>query len=320
MGIMHNIYSSDNGNTFVSKTGLAEIFYQSWAPENPDNIKGIFQIIHGMAEHSDRYEEFAKFLTTIGFVVFVNDHIGHGRSVKSDDDLGYFGENDGWKAFVDDEYTITIRAKKEYPNLPVVLFGHSMGSFIARKYISQYGNEIDAAIICGTSGPNSAAGIGIKLANAVAKIKGSKHRSNFVNSIAFGSYNKRFASKGDNGFSWLTTDKAIVKKYNEDPYCGFLFTAKGFTDLFGVLDSVSKKDCYENTPEKLPIFIIAGNDDPVGSYGKGIEKVYNEYIKTGHNKVTMKIFPRMRHEILNEFGKEEVMVNVAQWCQKILSI
>ena len=320
MGIINNIYSSENGNTFVSDSGLAEIYYQSWIPKNPENVKGIFQIIHGMAEHTDRYEEFAKFLTTIGFAVYASEHVVHGRSVKSDDDLGYFGEKDGWKAFINDAHTVTIRAKKEFPGVPVVLFGHSMGSFVARCYISEFADDIDAAIICGTSGPNPAAGMGIFLANTVAKIKGSRHKSKLINSVAFGTYNKRSAQKDDNGFGWLSTDREVVKKYNADPLCGFLFTAKGFTDLFNVLDSASKKECFEKTPQKLPIYIISGKEDPVGSYGPGVEKVYNEYVKTGHSKVTMKLYDRMRHEILNEFGKEEVYVNIAQWCQKILSI
>lgn len=320
MGVIHNIYSTENGNTFVSETGLAEIFYQSWLPENPENIKGIFQIVHGMAEHTDRYEDFAKFLTTIGFAVYASDHVGHGRSIKSDDDLGYFGEENGWKAFINDAHSVTLRAKKEFPGVPVVLFGHSMGSFVARCYISQYADDIDAAIICGTSGPNPAAGMGIFLANTVAKIKGSKHRSKLINSVAFGTYNKRSAQKDDNGFGWLSTDREVVKKYNNDPLCGYLFTAKGFTDLFNVLDNASKKECFEKTPKNLPIYLIAGKEDPVGSYGPGVEKVYNEYIRTGHKKVTIKLYDRMRHEILNEFGKEEVYVNVAQWCQKILSI
>lgn len=320
MSIVHNIYSAENGNTFISYSGLASIYYQSWTPGNPDNVKGIFQIVHGMAEHGDRYEEFAKFLTGLGFAVYVTDHIGHGRSVKSDDDLGYFGEENGWISFVEDAHSVTLRAKKEFPGVPVVLFGHSMGSFVARNYISKYADHINAAIICGTSGPNPAAGMGIFLAETVAKIKGSKHRSKLINSVAFGTYNKKSASADDNGFGWLTTDKAVVKKYNADPYCGFLFTAKGFKDLFSVLDSVSKKDWYDKVPSNLPIFLIAGKEDPVGSYGAGVEKVYNDLVNTGHKKVTIKLYDRMRHEILNEFGKEEVMINIAQWCQKILGI
>ncbi len=320
MGVIHNIYSVENGNTFISDTGLAGIYYQSWTPDNPDNIKGIFQIVHGMAEHSDRYEEFAKFLTTIGFAVYVNDHIGHGKSVKSDENLGYFGEKDGWKSFVEDEHTITVRAKKEFPDVPVVLFGHSMGSFITRSYIAKYSDEINAAIICGTSGPNPAAGMGIKLANLVAKIKGSKYRSKLINSVAFGTYNKRSSWNGDGGFGWLTTDKNEVKKYLADPLCGFLFTAKGFTDLFSVLDSVSKPEWYKSVPKTMPIYLIAGKEDPVGNYGAGVEKIFEELKNTGHTKVTIKLFDRMRHEILNEFGKEEVMINIAQWCQKILGL
>ncbi len=319
MGYIHNIYSEENSNTFVSQTGLASIYYQSWVPDNPDNVKAIFQIVHGMAEHTDRYEEFGIFMASLGFAVFASEHIGHGRSVKSADDLGYFGEKDGWKAFVNDAHSVTLRAKKEFPDVPVILFGHSMGSFVARSYIAEYADDITAAIICGTSGPNPAAGMGLFVANTVAKIKGSKYRSKFINNLAFGSYNKRSKYDGDNGFGWLTTDKEIVKKYNADPLCGYLFTAKGFTDLFSVLMNVSGDDWFEAVPKQLPVLLISGKEDPVGSYGKGVKAVYSGLVATDHKKISLKLFDRMRHEILNEFGKEEVMLYIAQWCQKALN-
>ena len=144
---------------FGSTTGLADIFVRSWAPADSSKVKAIFQIAHGMAEHGERYEDFAKYLVAEGYAVFANDHIGHGKSVATDDDLGYFGERDGWLAFVNDAKLLTDLAKNEYPDKPVILFGHSMGSFIARSYAEKFGGDLAGAVFCGTSGTNPAAGL-----------------------------------------------------------------------------------------------------------------------------------------------------------------
>ena len=162
--------------SFKSATGLSDVYARSWAPADKDSVKAIFQITHGMAEHGERYARFAKRLCEHGYAVFAQDHIGHGKSVESDDDLGYFGEKDGWRDFVIDCRTLTDIAREEYPGKPVVFFGHSMGSFIARNYTAKY-NDVQAAIYCGTSGKNPAAPIAIKLAGFVAKSRGSRHRS-----------------------------------------------------------------------------------------------------------------------------------------------
>lgn len=295
-----------------SKSGVADVFARCWMPS--DGVKAVFQIVHGMAEHGERYEDFAKYLCEKGFAVLVDDHAGHGKSVKSDDELGYFGENMGWDAFVEDERALTEIIKKEIPDIPVVFFGHSMGSFIAREYIRRYGTDerIKAAIFCGSSGKNPAAAIAIRLAGVIAKSKGSMYRSEFINKIAFGSYNDKIQNP-KTAFDWLTTDAEIVDKYIADKYCGFLFTAAGYRDLFTILHKVSGKDWYNGVCSDLPILITSGENDPVGTYGKGIKQVYNNLKDAGKKDVTLKLYPGMRHEILNEVDRAKVYEDIAAW-------
>lgn len=297
--------------TVPSKSGVSDVYARCWLPS--DNLKAIIQIAHGMAEHGERYEDFAKYLCSKGLALFINDHVGHGRSVKSDDDLGYFGESNGWDALVEDERTLTELIKTEFPEIPVIFFGHSMGSFIAREYIRRYGKDerIKAAVFCGSSGKNPASAIAIVLADTIAKIKGSKHRSKFIDKLAFGPYNKRTENR--TAFDWLSTDKTEVDKYVADKYCGYLFTAAGYRDLFTLLNNVSGKDWYDGVYENLPLLVIAGEDDPVGTYGKGIKEIYNNLVASGKKDVTIKLYPGMRHEILNEVDRVQVYEYIASW-------
>ena len=298
--------------TIPSSSGVADLFLRVWYPE--DGAKALFQIVHGMAEYGERYEDFAKYLCEKGFAVVVDDHIGHGKSVKSDEDLGYFGEKNGWNSLVEDERAVTELMKKEFPNLPIIFFGHSMGSFIGREYIRRYGTDPDikAAIICGTSGKNPAAPIAICLADTIAKIKGSKYKSEFINKLAFGSYNNKVAVV-DTEYDWLSTDQAQVYKYIADKYCGFLFTATGYRDLFTLLNVVSAKSWFEGVNKHLPILLTAGEDDPVGQYGKGVRQVYNNLKDAGVKDVTIKLYPGMRHEILNEKNNQKVYEDLAAY-------
>lgn len=294
----------------VLKPVVIHGFY--YAPVVKATAKAVIQIVHGMAEHKERYEEFASFLAENGYAVIIHDHLGHGESVTDDKYLGFFGEEDGWKNLVEDCYTINKYARELFPNKPVVFFGHSMGSFIARAYSEIHNNALDAAIFCGTSGPNPAAGIAVRLANYIAKSKGNLYRSEFINTLAFGTYNKKIKPKKTD-FDWLTTDSAIVDKYIADKYCGFLFTACGYRDLFSVLKYVSSKNWYKGVRKNLPIFLIAGDADPVGEYGAGVKQVATDLKKSGHRKTDIKIYKDMRHEILNEKDRVDVMKDVLNW-------
>lgn len=309
MNLINNKYS------FPSATGLADIFVQSISPSEKNEIIGVIQIVHGMAEHSDRYIDVAHFLCNQGFAVIMHDHAGHGKSIKTNDDLGFFCENDGYKRIVEDVKKVSELAKKNFPDKKLIIWGHSMGSFITRQLIALYPNTVDAAIICGTSGKNPAAGVGILLAKTVAKIKGARYRSKFIDSIAFGTYNKKF--DGNTGFEWLSLDSENVKKYVADEKCGYLFCASAFADLFSLLAEVSTQDWYNKVPTNLPIYLIAGEMDPVGNYGKGVQEVFENLKKTGHN-VDMKLYPLLRHEIHNEKEKEQVYNDIADFAKSVL--
>ena len=302
--------------SFKSTTGLADISAKSFAPAEGE-VKGVIQIAHGMAEHKSRYNWFAEVCVNAGYAVFINDHIGHGKSVANDDELGFFGDSNGYLCIVDDMHILTGIAKEEYPGKPFVLFGHSMGSFLARMYTENYGSELDAAVYCGTSGPNPAAGMGVALINAIEKAKGNHYRSELVNNMAFGSYNKRTEKRTP--FDWLSRDTAVVDEYIADKYCGFLFTTAGYRDLMQVLQAVNRADWYKAVPKDLPIYLVSGAEDPVGAYGKGVTTVYNKLTETGHNDVTIKLYPNDRHEIHNELDKENVMADTIAWINSKVS-
>ena len=295
-----------------SSSGIADLFVRCWQPD--EGIKGVFQVIHGMAEHGERYEDMGRFFCEKGFAFVVDDHVGHGKSVNSDDDLGYFGEKNGWNAFVEDERAVTELMKGEFPDTPIIIFGHSMGSFIGREYIRRYGNDpaIKGAIICGTSGKNPAAPIAIAMAGAIAKIKGSKYKSKFIDKLAFSAYNDKIENPRT-PFDWLSTDEEQVDKYVADDYCGFLFTAAGYRDLFTILNTVSGKAWYNGINKDLPILLTAGQNDPVGSYSKGVHEVFNGLKAAGVKDVVIKIYPGMRHEIHNEKDNRKVYEELAAW-------
>lgn len=306
MEIKHREYS------YASSSGLADIYAQSWAPSSSDQVRAIFRIAHGMAEYSDRYADFASFLAEHGYAVFVNDHLGHGKSAASKEELGFFGEErDSWNFLVEDAKILTDIALEEYPNRPVILFGHSMGSFVARSYSAKYGETLSAAIFCGTSGTNPAAGIAVMIADFIAKRKGSHYRSEFIDALAFGNYNRKIKGSTTK-FDWLTRDSKEVEKYRSDELCGFLFTANGYRDLFSLLRSVSSSVWYQDVPQSLPIYLISGLMDPVGEYGVGIRQVYHDLKKTAHD-VKMKLYDEARHELLNETNRGEVYNDILGW-------
>jgi len=281
---------------FPSVSGMATIHAAKYLPEN-GKVKAVFQISHGMAEHFERYEKFIDELCKNGIAVYTNDHLGHGKSVATDDDLGYFGEA-GWEAMREDCKQVLDIAKKEQPNKPYFFFGHSMGSFVCRTFISKYGSELNGAIVCGTGGSNPALSIGIALAKLVAKCKGDRHHSTFVNTLAFGSYNKNF--EGRTEYDWLTRDNDVVDEYIADRYSGYLFTVNGLLNLFKILQYANSKKCYKGIPKNLPILLIAGADDPVGNYGKGVHEVSDKMSAAGIEDVNLILYENCRHEILNE--------------------
>ncbi len=298
--------------SFKSVSGLGDIFVRSYSPES-EKPKAIVQIAHGMSEHMEYYNWIAEKLTNAGFTVYINDHIGHGKSVTSDDMLGFFGDTDGWKNFIYDQRKVTEIAKKENPDIPFITMGHSMGSFISRAYTEMY-KDADGAIYLGTSGPQPTA-LGAMVANLVAKLHGKMHRSAVIEKIAFGTYNLKFEKR--TAFDWLTTDQSFVDRYLEDKYCGFRFTAYGYRDLFNLIGYISADSWYDGVPKDTPILMLAGDMDPVGNYGKGVTKVYNKLKATRHN-VECKLFRGARHVVLEETEKEQAAQYIIDFVNKII--
>lgn len=300
--------------SFPSVSGLCDIYAQSAAPIDYGSIKGVVQISHGMAEYSNRYSRFALELCKAGYAVFISDHVGHGSSVENKELLGFFGEENGEETFIDDLKTLTDIAKSEYPNLPFFMLGHGMGSLIARKYTAKYGYLLDGVIYSGTSGENPALGVGILLANTMIKQNGPMHRSEVLDTIAFGSYNRKTQKRTE--CDWATRDEAEVDKFIADELCGYKYTVSGMKVLFTTLKQVTTRRWYNTIPLSMPIFLISGSKDPVGDYGKGVKEVYKNLKKTGHKNVSMKLYEDARHEILNEINRDEVYNDIIEWLDK----
>ena len=300
--------------SFPSVSGLCDIYAQSAAPIDYGSIKGVVQISHGMAEYSNRYSRFALELCKAGYAVFISDHVGHGSSVENKEMLGFFGEENGEETFIDDLKALTDIAKSEYPNLPFFMLGHGMGSLIARKYTAKYGYLLDGVIYSGTSGENPALGVGILLANTMIKQNGPMHRSEVLDTIAFGSYNRKTQKRTE--CDWATRDEAEVDKFIADELCGYKYTVSGMKVLFTTLKQVTTRRWYNTIPLSMPIFLISGSKDPVGDYGKGVKEVYKNLKKTGHKNVSMKLYEEARHEILNEINRDEVYKDIIEWLDK----
>lgn len=305
----------DSHFTFNTKDGT-EIFISKWTMDNASRPKGIIQIAHGMAEHVLRYEGFAKVLTEEGYVVYGNDHRGHGRTAGSTENIGYLADDNGWDLVVEDMHELTNIIKEENPETPIFLFGHSMGSFLSRTYIQRYGNEINGVILSGTGGNNGLLGkVGILVAKGEMKRKGKRTKSKRMDKLSFGSFNKAF-SPNRTSFDWLSRDNKEVDKYIEDPLCGEVFTAGFFYDMLRGLKDLNKRENIEKTPKDLPIYIISGDKDPVGKNAKGVLQAYNSYVKVGIEDVEYKFYKGARHEILNETNKEEVYKDVIYWLNR----
>lgn len=303
-----------NEFTFPSVDGINTCHAETWAPDNGEVI-AVLQIVHGMIEYVGRYADFAEFMASHGFLVVGEDHLGHGHTATAED-LGYFCKEAPEDVLVENVHALKQIISDQYPDVPYYMLGHSMGSFIFRKYISLHGAEIDKAIIMGTGVmPGIVTSVGVFLTNFQKLFFGDRHVSKMIQKIAFGAYNKRIENPRTEN-DWLTRDVAIVDKYNADPFCTFPFTLNAYRTLFKILGYVCKKQNITTIPKTLPVFIVAGSADPVGNYGAGPATVADWYRKAGINDVTLKLYKDFRHEILNEIGHEEVYNDILEWLNR----
>lgn len=297
---------------FQTKEGVSINAYK-WVPAG--EIKAVVQISHGMNEYITRYDEFASFLSHKGYLVYGNDHLGHGNSLLEGEGLGYISDDNGFHDMVGEMKDLTDLIKKENRDLKIFILAHSMGSFLAQRYIQLYGDEIDGLILSGTNGqPPRGLNLGIFLSSLIMKISGRRKKSKLISGLTFGTYNKKIRPRRTI-FDWVSSDPEEVDKYIEDPLCGNLFPVSFFHDLYLGMKEIHIEENFKKIPKDLPIYIFAGGEDPVGQYGKGIVNLHNIYKRQGIKDVEYKIYPHGRHEMLNEKNKLEVMIDILNWLE-----
>lgn len=297
---------------FDSRDGEHKLHAIRWVPDTEKPVC-IVQIVHGMTEYVDRYDHFANYLAERGILVVGDDHLGHGKSVRPGERYGYFCKDDAPTVLVRDEHRLKKMTQERYAGIPYIIMGHSMGSFIARNYLLKYGKGIDGAIIMGTGmQPKPVLIFGIAVATIEGLIFGGDHVSKFIDKVSFGSYNKRIEAEGGTG-NWLSRDEENIVKYVGDPMCTFTFTDNGFQTLFKLIYNLHDREKLKEMPVDLPVIFLSGAEDPVGDYGKAVKQVYRSFKEIGMEKVQIKLYPKDRHEILNELDKEDVYGDIYRW-------
>ncbi len=297
---------------FDSRDGKSKIYGVRWIPDG--EVKGILQIIHGMSEYIGRYEAFAEYLTTQGFLVCGEDHLGHGETaIRGEMPTGYFCPQDPATVVVRDVHRMKKLTEEKYPGVPYFILGHSMGSFIARNYLLRYGKGIKGAVIMGTGAQSKGLLTASKaMAGVIGLFCGQKHLSKTINQAAFGAYCKRIENP-ETPQDWLSVNRENVTKYNADPMCGFPFTINGFKCLFELLWRLTDERELLKIPATLPVFFVAGAEDPVGEYGEAVKKVKESFVKAGIKDVSLKLYEGDRHEILNEDDRQTVYEDIRDW-------
>ena len=276
------------------------------APAAP---KAVLQLVHGMAEHKERYIPFMNYLSEMGYACVICDLRGHGASVSSKEDLGWLGK-DGMRATVEDVRCVTEWAKTRYPGLPFFLFGHSMGSMIVRSYLKRHDGGLSGLIVCGSPSKNPAAGLGDFLAGCIGLLRGQRYRSSFLADLCTGNNDKKFRGEGLKN-AWLSSNRANVQAYNNDPLCGFTFTVNGYRNgLFRLMKDIYSPEGWIVSNPDLPVHFIAGAEDPCIISIRKFSEAVSFLRARGYREVTSQVYPRMRHEILNEIGREDVWRDV----------
>lgn len=297
--------------TYASSDGKSHVAAYLYTPETDGPIRAIVQLSHGMCDYVGRYTGLARALTDAGYAFCGNDHLGHGSTARHSDELGFFSSEDGADTLVTDVHKLTLSMRAQYHGTPVVLVGHSMGSFIARLCAVNYARDIDGAVFLGT-GNNAIAGLGRFLARRVAQAKGENWRSPFLTRLTFGGYNRKVA-RDPYGFDWLSRDEDVITAYAVDPFCNFTFTASAYADLFTMVSRVSAASWVKAYPKSMPTCIMSGACDPVGHMGRDPKAIAERLSGAGVRDVTLKIYEGARHELHNDICREEFFRDLIAW-------
>lgn len=308
---------SFSDSSFRSADGRNIIHVRRCSPDTAP--RAVIQLTHGIAEHVARYDDFAAALAEHGFLVVADDHLGHGTSAASAEDLGFFSPVRGWDMVLSDMHSLYEQTHAEFPGLPYFLLGHSMGSFLARSYLCKYPGRLSGAILSGTGQqPGLVLAAGKAVGNREIRRHGPRYRSKLLNDLAFGSYNKRCKPQRTES-DWLCRDTAVVDAYVADPLCGFIPCAGLLCDMLGGMQYMQDPVNLQKMDKALPVLFFAGDADPVGAYGKGVQKAYESFLAAGMQDVSLKLYPGCRHECLNELNKAEVYADVLAWLERKLA-
>ena len=319
-----NVYLAQKGSEsmsvvlnsyFFSEVDALRVSMMTVVPETED-IRGIVQLVHGMCENKERYLPFMEYLAMKGYISVIHDHRGHGQTAADKNDLGYMN-GAGAEGIVRDILSVNLRVRDQYPGLPVVLFGHSMGSLAVRAFASRYDDHIDMLIISGTPADNPGRALGELIAGIDSRLFGDRHRSRLLLSLTTGSYGKRFR-KTEGELAWLSKDPEVVKAYEESDYCGFPFTDDGYKALFQLMKQAYDVRSWHCTNPGMPVLFVSGEEDPCMENIRRFSQAVKAMRKAGYQDVRGKIYKGMRHEILNEIGHEKVFADIAGFIKRYL--
>ena len=299
--------------TFLSTDGKTQLHGMRWEPEG-GSVRAVLQICHGVAEHIARYDAFARYLNGLGIAVVGHDHLGHGLSLPEGGTPVYFGEGNTWNTVVDDIYVLHQRIRLWYPDVPLCIMGHSMGSFLTRTYLIRYPGTVKAAVIMGTGWqPKAVIAGGMAVAKAAGAVVGENGTSDLVTNLAFGAYNKLFAPNRTS-CDWLSADEDNVDAYMADPLCGADATVGLFQQMLSGIRFNQKLSNLRQMDPRIPVLFVAGEKDPVGDCGNGVRRTYQEFRRAGVQDCTLKLHPGLRHEILNEKAQQQqIFEDIGQW-------
>lgn len=297
---------------FTSVAGRPLTLYL-WQTDAP--CRGVIQLVHGMAEHIARYDRLARALCAAGYTVAGHSHLGHGEDAR-EDELGFFGRKDGWDHLVEDVHAAHEMLLTRFPGQRFAILGHSMGSFVTREYLLRYGGDLTAAVICGTGWfPGPLCSVARAAAALCGAFGGWQKPAPLVDRLMSKDNNKAFAP-ARTPFDWLSRDTAEVDKYIADPRCGFLFTARGNYDMFTGLKNLSRLHRLAALPGDLPVLFISGDADPIGTQGKGVNTVAQQFRNAGVRDVTVRLYPGARHELFNETNRDEITAELIDWLNR----
>ena len=305
---------------YTSRDGHSTIRALIWEADETatQQHRGVVQIVHGMSEHVERYAEFAERLVKAGFTVCANDHVGHGKSARDENELGHMPLHGGEDVLVEDVHALRTAVLERVGGgsaVPYVIFGHSMGSFVTRVDLTRYAFGVNAAVVCGTGQqPVALTCAGIALTSLIARVRGERHRSGLVDSMGAGGFSRAIPD-ARTPVDWISTDRAVVDEYLADPACGQLFTVGAYHTLSSLARDAQRAKLTARIPKGLPMLFIAGDQDPVGDFGRGVERAAGQYLRVGLEDVEVKLYQGYRHEILNEPCKQQVCEDVLEWLQ-----